>query len=386
MIRLVGRGARLDRVTAAVGVLLLAGCFEEPVSRRLSLCFVGRDAVLVSAVTTLAPAAPAEGNPALARRLVEERRTLEEGRDEWRSRFAALEASATRFVLEEEDGEIVSAERRAPADPARLGAFFADTGIAAGFTAREGEAELQLVPGPSARATREQREHVAAALASWSKAIAAYLASGARLWRYLDEHPERARACLADLMGAVAGSEARQQAGEPTAEERALVEAVDEAREAVAAVLTVPEGEAETLDELSRLVYDPFPARVTVVLPEPPLEVEGFAVRGAVLEIGGLGLWAALERLEGRWLAPDPLLPTLRAMRGPEPERFDFDSFLAAPRRAVDPVPDALAVRRAIEEGLRPAPVYRVIWTIPPADRSAVHPDWRILPCPPPRG
>jgi len=132
---------------------------------------------------------------------------------------------------------------------------------------------------PSARASREQRERVAAALAAWSQAISDYLASGARLWRYLDEHPERARPCLADLMSSLILDGTRQQAGEPTAGERALVEAVDDAREAVAAVLAVPEGEAETLDELSRLVYDPFPARVTVVLPGPPLEVEGFAVR-----------------------------------------------------------------------------------------------------------
>jgi hypothetical protein len=374
-----------ERLAAALGVLLLAGCFEEPVGRRLTLCFVGRDAVLVSVVTTLAPAGSAEDNPALQRRLADERRALEEGRDEWRSRFAALEAPAARLVLEEKNGEIVSAERRAVAEPGRLGAFFADTGIAVSFVVREDEAELQVVPGPSARATLEQRRQVVAALNDWSQAIADYLAAVARLWRYLDERPGRARACLADLMGAVTGSEARQQAGETTDDERVLVEAVDETRDAVAAVLAVSEGEAETFDGLSRLAYDPFPARVTVVLPGAPLHAEGFAVRGATLEVGGLGLWAALERLEGRWLAPDPLLPTVRAMRGPDPVPFDFEAFRTVPRRAADPVPDALAVRRAIEEWLRPAPVYRAVWTLPPAESDAVGPDWRALPCPPAR-
>jgi hypothetical protein len=380
-----GLGRRSQRLAGALGVLLLVGCFEEPVSRKLSLCFVDRDAVLVSVVTTLAPGEGAEDNPALQRRLAEERRALEEGRDEWRPRFAALDAPAARLMVEEEDGEIVSAERRALGEPGRLGAFFADTGVAVSFTVRENEAELQLVPGPSARATREQRERVAVALADWSEAIAGYLAAGARLWRHLDEHPERARPCLADLMSSVIRDATRQQAGDTTPDERALVEQVDEAREAVAAVLTVPENQTETLDELSRLVFDPFPARVTVVLPATSLEVEGFTARGAVLEVGGLGLWASLERLEGRWLAPDPLLPYLRAMRGPQPEHFDFEAFLAAPRRAASPPPDSLAVRRAIEEGLRPAAVYRAVWTLPSAESDAARSDWRTLPCPAPR-
>jgi hypothetical protein len=383
--RSVVRCPRPGHLAAAVAVLLLAGCFEEPVSHRLSLCFVGGDAVLVSVVTTLAPGDSAEDNPALQRRLTEERRTLDDGRDEWRARFAALEAPVTRLVVEEKDGEVVSAERRALVDPVKLGAFFADTGVAASFMVRENEAELQLVPGPSARATRDQRERVGAALAEWSQAIADYLAACGGLWRYLDKHPARACPCLASLMSSVISDEARRQAGETTGDEKALVEEVEEARDAVFTVLSVPEGEAETLDELSRLVYDPFPARVTVVLPGPPIEVEGFATRGAVLEVGGLGLWAALERLEGRWLAPDPALVTLRAMRGPEPERFDFGTFLAVPRRATDPAPDALAVRRAIEEGLRPAAVYRAVWTLPSTGLEDLASDWRTLPCPPRR-
>ena len=377
------RRRRGGRLAAALGVLLLAGCFEEPVDRRLGLCFAARDAVLVSVVTRIAPAGSAEDNPTLQRRLAEERRSLAEGRDEWRPRFAALEAPAGRIVLEEEDGEVVAAERRALADPSRLGAFFADSGVAASLTVREEEAELQLVPGPSARATRDQRDRVASALAGWSQAIADYLSAAAQLWRYLDEHPDRARPCLAALMSSVISDEARQQAGATTGDERVLVEAVEQARDAVFAVLSVPEGEAETLDGLSRLVYDPFPARVIVSLPGPPLEVEGFAARGAVLEVGGLGLWASLERLEGRWLAPDPAHATLRAMRGPQPETFDLEAFLAAPRRAADPAPDALVVRRAIEEGLRPAPVYRAVWTLPSAGFEDVATAWRTLPCPP---
>ena len=384
MIRVAIRRRHIGRLAAALGVLLLAGCFEEPVDRRLTLCFAARDGMLVSVVTTFAPAGSVEDNPALRRRLADERRALEEGRDEWRPRFAALGAPVARLVLEEEDGEVVLAERRALADPNRLGAYFADTGVAASFTVREEEAELQLVPGPSARATRDQRERVAAALADWSQAIADYLAAAARLWRYLDERPERARPCLAVLMSSVISDETRAQAGETTDDEKALVKVVEDARDAVFTVLTVPEGEAETLDGLSRLVYDPFPARVTVALPGVALEVDGFTARDGVLEVGGLGLWAALERLEGRWLAPDPALVTLRSMRGPSRETFDLEAFLATPRRAAEPPPDALAVRRVIEEGLRPAPVYRAVWTLPSADLEAVGTVWRTLPCPSP--
>jgi hypothetical protein len=41
-------------------------------------------------------------------------------------------------------------------------------------------------------------------------------------------------------------------------------------------ILAVPRGAAYSPDEVSHLVYDPFPARLSVKLPGAPMDLEGF--------------------------------------------------------------------------------------------------------------
>jgi hypothetical protein len=74
--------------------------------------------------------------------------------------------------------------------------------------------------------------------------------------------------------------------------------------EEVLDVLLVDSRRAFSLDEISHLVYDPFPALISVDLPSPLLEIEGFEQLGErSVAIGGLGLWRSLVALEESWVS-----------------------------------------------------------------------------------
>jgi len=227
-----------------------------------------------------------------------------------------------------------------------------------------------VVPGPSGRATQKQRREMDRTLDEWTADVADYLAAGEALYAYLDDKPERDRPCLGALFEDLLPEGERAALGELTAEEKELLESLGQAMEKVWNVLLIPRGGEYSPDEVSHLVYDPFPARLTVSLPGRPLEVEGFEVgeRG-VLEVAGFGLWDALKSLEGRWLSPDPIL--IYVSRGGESgeQPLDLDTFLGEPRRAA-PAPSADEVRGAIEKLLTPAPLYRAAWKIEPEDET----------------
>ena len=148
-----------------------------------------------------------------------------------------------------------------------------------------------------------------------------------------------------------------------TDEESALVESVNDAISALGNVLAPAPGEPYTLDEIARFVYDPFPAPIRVVVSGEIVEREGFAgPPGSVLQIPMFSIWSAFERLEGRWFSPDPALALWRDDAAKTGNPFDLDAFLAIPRRA-GVAPTTGEVRGAIENQLKPRPVYRVRWT-----------------------
>lgn len=348
----------------ALGLLILAGCFEDPVEEHVYVCFRSDGCYEITSVVDIANNPGAERNEALVRRLEETRRAHEEQRDAWARRFEALGASWERLVWERGSGRLARVERTAAAcDPVGISRFFADTGLATQLRIAGSDAMLEIVPGRPTRASRAQRDRVAAALGEWSGAVAAYLVAVDHLYRHLAGRPEAVRPCVAALYREVLADEAVTGAGAPSDEGAGLVQAVRDARERVLHVFDVPEDEAYDLNELSMLVFDPFPARLTLTLPGEPLETEGFErSEDGTLHAGGLGVVAALEGLEGMWVAPDPLLIYLRAVRERPEGQLDLDVLVAAERQSR--APSAREVRAALEARLAPAQAYRVRWTL----------------------
>jgi hypothetical protein len=355
----------LFRIPIALACLASASCFEPPVRENLTLRFLANGYAVITSRVLVGGANAAEGS-AVRRRLAEVRASLLAGSDPWSQRFTALSAAAERSSWEKRLGDLSEATHSAlVTEDGELGRFFGDTSLRVSYAVRPeaGVAELTIVPGPSARATRKQQRDLEAALASWSEDLAAYFADSGRLYAYLDAHPDRGQDLLGTLFKDVLPE--GEKIGELSAEEKRLVEAVDERMSKVVEVLGAPEGEAYSLDEISHLVFDPFPAKLTVKLPAAAREVEGFERHGSdTLTVDGLGFWDALLALEGRWLSPD-LLSTYVEHRAEGAQKIDLAAFVAQPRRAAA-APAAAEVRAALVGQLAPAPVYRAVWTVHP--------------------
>jgi hypothetical protein len=349
--------------------LAFVSCFEPPVREDLRLRFLPNGAFV--ATSTVEIADPQDSNPALARRLAATRQAALDGTDAWGPRFASLEPGAERFSWEKRLGEVHRATHSAVVmEPESLARFFSDTSLAVSYTVRpeNGTAELTIASGPSARATRVQRKEMERTLGTWSGDVKEYLAAAQKLYDYLDEHPDRAEASFSSLFKELLPEGEPEDRTELSPEEQRLVERLSQAMEEVLDVLLIPTGADHSPDEISRLVYDPFPARLTVSLPGPPLEVEGFERKeGGELTVPSLGLWDALQSLEGRWVSPDPVLVYVKN-RGRE-DSFDLEAFLGQPRRA-EPAPTAKEVRQALETQLSPEPFYRLTWTVQPDDET----------------
>jgi len=357
-------------------ILLLSACFETPIDESIQLRFLSNGGVVVTSTVALMDETRSETNPALSRRLSEARQELFEGSDPWSRRFASVQPVTERSSWEKILGVVRKSVHSAVlAEPKDFAALFGDTSLIVSYEIKEdGVAELVIAPGIPGAATQSQRRQVERALDAWTESIARYLSTGGELYQYLDGHPERARACLGALFADQLSDGDREKLPALTAEEKELDDRVQAAMQEVWSVLTIPDGEDHTPDELSHLVYDPFPGRLTVRLPGAPLEApEGFtAGRDGALSAEGPGLWQALRSLEGRWLSPDPLLLYMEHVRRNPDEPFNLNALLRQERRA-EPAPDAKEVRLAVEERLRPEPVYRVLWKINPDATGSFH-------------
>jgi hypothetical protein len=366
----------LRSLVLAIGLVGLAACFDPPVRESVRLRFLQDGLVIVSSSVELDPLAEDDKNPALDRRLSDLRHDLLEGLDPWAQRFGAAEPAAERFSWEKHLGLLVGAKRSAVLDePARLRSVFGDTALAVTYEVREdGTAELTIVPGAPSQATRKQRKDLERVLDDWSADVAEYLAATADLYDWLEDNPTRAEACMQELFGDVLSEQSTQAEGEKepealSAEEQKRVDRVQEAMTEVLDVLRIPPDQDRSVDELSHLVYDPFPAPLSIQLPGNPLEVEGFEPSGSedrVWSVDTPGLWSALRTLEERWVAPDPVMVYVEH-KGRDAEGLDLSALLDTPRRVNRPLPNSLEVRRAIEDRLKPAaPVYRAVWKTEP--------------------
>jgi len=340
-------------MTAVLIAVLLSGCLEPPIIERLDIRMLAGGGSVVSVRVSLSKLSDFDDRPKVQQRLESETRALEEGTDAWSKRLAAAAPTRERDLRDLADGRLFRLTRHGQlGGPDDLRAFLRDTGVEVAYAKGDGWEELTLLPGRPGRPTLAQRERVKSELDSWSAKLAAYFSALTSLYAYLDHHPDRARVCLASIVAKVPPGESLSD------EESALSKAVEDAMGDCGSVLVAPPDEPYTIDELSRMVYDPFPAAIRVAVPGPVLEREGFPGEGA-LEIPEASLWSAFVRLEGHFASPDPLVLAWRHDTG-EGSEIDLDALGAQRRHASRPTADE--VRTAIESQLRTAPVYRVRW------------------------
>ena len=346
---------------AALAGLSLA-CFEQPVSESLYLRFLPGNSVVLGITVQLASDEAFKNNRAASERIEALRRDLLQGRDDWSRRLERLHPALERLVLDREAGRLQNLSRRCLLeDQAEVESFFSDTLVRAQITRGENDTQLTLIPGPGGRATRSQREELETRLRPWLAAYSRYLTATKALYDYLEPHPSRAGPCLGALFRGEIEKTGAEEGDPLTPEEKDLAEAAREAMDETLDLFTVPEQNPYSLEELSRLAYDPFPASVTIQVPGPLLEVEGFERQGTqVARVPEMSLWSALLAENDRWISPDPLQTQFQHLKHNRP--LDLASFLSQARRASEP-PTPEEIRRSLEKHLFPAALYQVRWS-----------------------
>jgi hypothetical protein len=204
--------------------------------------------------------------------------------------------------------------------------------------------------------------------------LAVYFEAVVDLYAHLDEQPDRAVPCFAHIF------DKHKDLGETgplePVEEQLVVRVKDAMGGVAAFAFMVDSGEAFSLNELTRLVYDPFPARLTIAVNGDVLGSEGFETGADFFERPPVDAWNALKSLEGRWISPD--LVTAAAAPVSDDRQPDPDILVLAstPRRYFPP-PDAAEVESSIVAGLVPEEMLRLIWRPPPAaDTDEESVDW----------
>ncbi|HEX7705581.1 MAG TPA: hypothetical protein VF701_03890 [Thermoanaerobaculia bacterium] len=327
------------RLSAALVVGLLAtACMQPPIQDDLTIEFSQEsDAVTVRADTWF----DLQGNDrATDARLVAAREAVIAGTDAWSARFARIRAESDSVMYQRNRGTLERASRTAVIAPEDLQTLLADSNITVNVLRGDGWRELTFYPGASSRASREQQRRIDDELATWSAAVARYLAAVHRMYTYLDERPARSEVLFAALL---------QEKGVDgvvpavTESEQAFIEAVAIEMETIANRLYEREGRAATLHEELDLVFNPFPARITVLVPGEVVARVGFARgddRSGVIE--RVELFEVIAALEGRWVAPDPVAALLQE-QSPRAQEM-----AAVPRKST-----AVVTAREVSEVLR---------------------------------
>ncbi len=427
----------LPGATAAVLAMALAGCTDDPVAESLHLEFYPPSAedtqpaedesvpppettgyVRLEAKVSIHRHTVPEGNALIERRLNDRTEALMNGYDVWHLRFDRLyEALADGAEWERAGRELTSYRRWAlVGNPdAELREFFANTAIRPSLAVWDNErrepddrrppprtVSLEFVFDGGTQATAGESHTVERGLRGFAVDAARYHRRVAALWRYMDENPGRRFECLRALFAAARGEELPESTlvapprelapntAPPAAPERPrdrpvlrdleleLVERLLEAGEPLLEIFEVPDDDAFTLRELSRRVFDPFPAVITVLPDGPVTEAVGFAESGDGWTIPSLDLWRAFRSLEGRFVSPDPLLFLLDT----DGNDFGCDEqddackdrervFAFLERGAFDARPgSSMVIRRALETELQPHDLYRLTWIRGGTDES----------------
>jgi len=346
-----------------VMTLLSVSCFEQPITESLEIRFLPGESAMVRVTVSIASLEQFKNNALAQKRIEGVRRDVLEGQDPWTRRLESLQPEAQRTILDRTAGELSRADQRVVIkDVTSLKRFFSDTLVRATVTRRQGEVEFSLVPGPGSRATLRQQEEMRRGMEKWAATVSQYLEAGQKLYTYLEERPGRARACFGSVFQDLLSGETKEAHEELSSEDRPLVEPFKREMEALLSLFDVPADASYSQEELSRLVIDPFPAPLTVRVPGPVLELEGFEQDGpGVLRVSGLSLWEALQRIQDQWIFPNPaVIYYEQARAGKQP--FDLEDFLKR-RRSVSLPPSPSEVLQALKEPLKPAPIYRVRWS-----------------------
>jgi hypothetical protein len=334
----------------------LVACYEEPIREHLHLVFLGGEAVVITALQEVAAPDYAGSNTELATRLDEARADIERGWDRWRRLFDDLHPLAEKYSLEMEDDVARRAIYSAAVDDfAGIERLLGTEGLTAMFAASGPVHELRIYPTGGTRATSSQRDEVGKRIDDWAAVVAGYLDASIELYAHLESSPDRAIPCLSHIF------DSNGPESGPLAElEEEMVTRLKDAISEVADALVVVEG-THSLNELSRLAFDPFPARLTVAISGELLSQDGWIEGDGYLERPPVDLWRVLQSFEGRWLAPD----LVTAMVAPVPEDLqpepDPAEFAARPRWfGQSPSPSAVAA--ALRAELAPLDVHALRW------------------------
>ncbi|MFL6248645.1 MAG: hypothetical protein ACJ74H_21660 [Thermoanaerobaculia bacterium] len=299
----------LRRFTPVVVALLFVACAQPPVDDEVTVAIEKNDRALITAQTTFNDADIK--SEARLRILEAGRFAALHGNDPWSARFGRVTAEDEETTVQKHLGELDRVTRSVRIPVSQLQQVFSDTNITVNVLDGEGWRELSFIPGGSIRATREQRKHFEDALQTWSAAAQRYFAAVHLLYTYLHFNKQRAPGIFANLMSDSPRADA--PAFVLTEEEELLVNHVTAAMEEVATMMDQEEeGGGTTFAEEADLIYNPFPARMTVRVPGDIVSRDGF---GKELVIEPIDLYDVITSLEGKWISPDPLAELLRERR-----------------------------------------------------------------------
>lgn len=359
---------RLDKLETVLALALLvgllSGCLDPPVRESLRLEIRSGGDVLVTTEIRIADPEKFKDQERVERRIENARRDAAGEQDAWSRRLARLEPSWDERTVERREGEIVRVVRRSLLDEAReLESLFSETDVDCELEYGEGWAELRFLPGISRRASGRQRELYEPIEAEWIRYATRYLAAMDALYDYLEGRAGRAEACLATLVTGLVREEDTEDLPELTELEKSLTDEADEAASQLQSVFAVAEDAAYTIDELSSLVHDPFPAPIDVRGPGEILLVEGFLEEDGILEVRGPSLWNAWRRIGGVLLAPDPVRVRWLRERSKVEEKLSLTEFASRPRFAH--ALDERELETRIRDALEPPALLRARWALP---------------------
>ena len=365
----------LSILILAVLCLPLIGCFEDPVQEHVHLNLRNQGPAVVTIIQKIAPSDRAQQNEELADRLDEARYSVANGLDPWSRRLALESPLAERKTIETISGEARRVIQSAVFENFATAVRLLETdGLTGSIGSDRGTIEIQLFPTGGSRATATQQQEAQRRLREWSTVLAEYFETTADLYLYLDDHPNRAALFFARIFESFGGEDVDRLMDR---DEEELVNRAISSLEMVADALLVPSDAAFSLNELTRLAYDPFPARLTVTVEGQVLESTGFIDGGGFFERPSVDAWNALRSLEGRWISPDLVTAVMSPAPDDRQPRPDAAVFATLARRWSSP-PSADEIEAALVTELRPEELLQLRWRTPlrPGESMRSTTDW----------